>query len=78
MTTSATTDATDRLTSLLRRLSPPTPPSLPPGSRTSAALERAAHGWTGTHRSAESALLDHVHEVRDFLARVRDLDRSLF
>ncbi|AJE34178.1 hypothetical protein B842_11665 [Corynebacterium humireducens NBRC 106098 = DSM 45392] len=73
-----TTAASDHLASLLRRLSPPDPPALPPGSRTAAALDRAARTWAGTHRSAESALRDHVHEVRGFLDRVRALDRSLF
>ncbi|NLA55363.1 MAG: hypothetical protein GX859_03540 [Corynebacterium humireducens] len=73
-----TSATADHLDSLLRRLSPPAPPTLPPGSHTAAALDRAARHWTGTHRAAESALRDHVHEVRGFLGRVRDLDRSLF
>lgn len=75
--TAATSDTVAHLDSLLRRLTPPASPSLPPGSRTAAALERAAAGWTTTHRRAEAALRDHVHEIGGFLDRVRDLDRSL-
>ncbi len=73
-----TTAASDHLASLLRPLSPPAAPALPPGSRTAAALDRAARAWAGTHYSAASALHDHVHEVRGVLDRVRELDRSLF
>lgn len=75
--TADTTATTDHLAQLLRRLTPPTPPTLPPGSRTAAALGRAAAAWGDTHRAAAAGVRDHVHEVRGFLDRARHLDRSL-
>jgi hypothetical protein len=64
----------DHLTALLRRTCDPSPPTLPPGSRTAAALHRAGLAWTGTHRRADEALRGHVREVRDVLSRVREAD----
>lgn len=69
-----TTATVDHLSSLLRRTSDPSPPSLPPGSRTATALQRAAQIWTDAHRRADSVLRDHVREVSAFTTRVRDLD----
>ncbi|AJK69840.1 hypothetical protein [Corynebacterium marinum] len=69
-----TSAAVDHLSSLLRRTSDPSPPSLPPGSRTSSALQRAARSWTDAHRRADDALHGHVQEVRVFTGRVRELD----
>lgn len=72
-----TPDTAAHLSTLLRRTSPPSPPSLPPDSRTAAALARAAVGWSDIHRRAESSLQDHLHDVARFLHRVADLDRNL-
>ncbi|MCS5479746.1 hypothetical protein NYP18_08750 [Corynebacterium sp. YIM 101645] len=67
----------DHLGSLLRPISEPPPPELPPGSRTAAALHRAGIAWTGTHRRADEALRGHVREVRDLLSRAREHDSRL-
>ncbi|QGU05651.1 hypothetical protein [Corynebacterium comes] len=64
----------DHLASLLRRTSDPSPPSLPPGSRTASALQRAAQNWTDAHRQADSTLREHIQDIRTFADRVRDLD----
>ena len=69
-----TSATVDHLATLLRRTVAPAPPSLPPGSRTAAALQRAARTWTGTHRRADAALREHVQDVRSFVGRVRATD----
>lgn len=72
-----TSATADHLLTLLRRTTPPAPPTLPPGSRTAAALDRAAAAWAGTHRRADTALLDHVRDLQHFVERVVEEDRSL-
>lgn len=67
----------DHLGALLRRTADPSPPALPPGSRTAAALERAGLAWTDTHRGADEAVRGQVREVRDFLGRVGQTDARL-
>jgi len=66
----------DHLLTLLHRTSVPASPSLAPGSRTAAALDRAGLAWSGTHQRAESALLDHARDVRAFCERVVEVDRG--
>lgn len=72
-----TSATSDHLASLLRRTAAPSPPSLPPGSRTTAALQRAAHSWTDTHREADTTLREHVQDVRAFADRVQERDARL-
>ncbi|WP_460490640.1 hypothetical protein [Corynebacterium nasicanis] len=73
-----TSATADHLLTLLRRTTAPSSPSLPPGSRTAAALGRAAASWDSRHRHAESLLRDHVSDVRRFVERVDVVDRSAF
>ncbi|MDO5670061.1 MAG: hypothetical protein Q4G50_08665 [Corynebacterium sp.] len=68
----------DHLLTLLARTTSPSTPSLAPGSRTAAALERAGLSWSDAHQRAESALLDHARDVRRFAERVVEVDRGLF
>lgn len=73
-----TTTARDLITSLLTRpLDDPTPPSLPPGSRTAAALRRAADSWSLAHRLAGDQLRDQLRDTARFAAHVDALDASL-
>ncbi|MDO5511897.1 hypothetical protein [Corynebacterium sp.] len=73
-----TSATSDHLLTLLRRATSPATPTLPPGSRTAAALDRAAATWSGAHRTAESALLDHVRDMHRFIERVAAVDRSVW
>lgn len=72
-----TSATSDHLSSLLRRTADPSPPSLPPGSRTAAALQRAARSWVDAHREADATLREHVQDVRAFAGRVRESDGRL-
>lgn len=69
-----TSATVEHLSALLRRTADPSPPALPPGSRTAGALSRAARGWADGHRRADTALREHVRDVRAFADRVRDID----
>lgn len=73
-----TTAARDLIAALLDRpLTDPSPPTLPPGSRTAAALARAADSWTLSHRLAGEQLRDQLRDTARFATSVASLDASL-
>ncbi len=60
----------DLLADLLHRSSTDPPsPVLPPGSRTTSALNRAVQAWRATRRDAENALHAHLTDVRSVALR---------